>query len=247
MRTFEDALEFTKALCLAKTIVELESVVENASAAMGFRYFALTHHADFRIAGHKATRFHNYPDGWASWFDAQGLGAHDPVHRVSQTRSAGFRWSDVSGLVAMTPLDELVFEKARHRGFGDGFTVPGNVPGQMSGSVSFAMALGKDLDERHVQLAQLIGINALENVRRLTQTRLIPKRAPITERQLDCLKWSGRGKTDGEAAQILGITRGTVLAHMRAIRARYDMYSRPGLIARALYEGTLCYSDIFDT
>jgi LuxR family quorum-sensing system transcriptional regulator CciR len=247
MRTFEDALEFTGALSSARTIVELEEVVENASAAMGFRYFALTHHVDFRIKGHKATRFHNYPDDWSAWFDAQGLGANDPVHRASQTRTAGVRWSEVSKLVAMTPLDAMVFEKARYRGFGDGFTVPGNVPGQMSGSVSFAMALGVDLDERHVQLAQLIGINALENVRRLTEIRTIPKRTAITERQLDCLKWSGRGKTDGETAQILDITRGTVLAHMRAIRARYDMYSRPGVIARALYEGTLCFSDIFDS
>ena len=46
----------------------LAGALAHVSRDLGFRYFALTHHLDVRRSS-AAIRIHNYPEGWAEWFD----------------------------------------------------------------------------------------------------------------------------------------------------------------------------------
>ncbi|AYJ84955.1 LuxR family transcriptional regulator (plasmid) [Sphingomonas paeninsulae] len=241
------SLQFIAAFEAARTLDELRDILAKACIAGGYRYFALTQHADFRKAGSKFVRLHNYPDDYTFWFDALGLGTRDPVHRASQLRTAGFRWSAVPGLIDMTATDEDVFAQARRCGIGEGFTVPANVLGELSGSISFAMACGNVLDDAAVQFARLVCGEAFECVRRILLMRPIRRRARITARQLACLIWSGKGKTDGDTATIMEISRNTVLGHMRALRDYFGSSSRVFVVVQALRDGTISFSDIFGT
>src|SRR3546814_8462514 len=102
-----------------------------------------------------------------------------------------------------------------------------------------------DLDEATLPLAQLVGIFAFERARSYSGIRAFEKSQPrLTDRQRDCLLWVGRGKTDWETGRILGITEDTVDRHLTNARERYGVPKRTMLLVRALFDGTLSFSDI---
>lgn len=222
---------------------ELAEALRDIVRELGFRYFALTHHVDLRRSG-AAIRIHNYPDGWAEWFDEQSLGSTDPVHRASNLTSVGFAWSRLPELIALTPRDRQVLDLARTEGIGEGFTVPAHVPGEAHGSCSFACAAGAPLADERLPLAQLVGAFAFEAARRMRRLRLEPAPLPLTDRQRECVIWAARGKSDWEIARILDVSHETVIEHLRHARQRYGVGKRTLLAVHALFDGTIGFLDV---
>ena len=222
----------------------LRDALIETSARLGCHYFALSQHVDFLRAPDSALRLHNYPEAWEHWFDTEGLGVSDPIHRASHVTAYGFRWAAVQGLITLSKRDRHVLAEAHEHGIGDGFTVPGNVPGETLGSCSFACRAGEDIAEDRIPLAQLAGQLLFETGRRLAVRRPLPDPPALTDRQVECIMWVGRGKTDWEIAQILGVSHTTVIEHLRNARERYDAPTRSMLTVRALYDGAVCFSDL---
>lgn len=246
MSNLAAAKEFLELARHATNIDELFVALALACDAMGFDYFALTHHVDFAAAGATAIRLHNYPPNWVAWFDENRLGVTDPVHRASQVTNVGFVWDKVPDMIKLTTADRDVLAKARREGIGDGFTVPAHIPGEASGSCSFAVAPFGEVNDAYLPIAQLVGAFAFEAARRINRVRLIDVEAPtLTERQRDCVLWMARGKTDWEIAQILGLSPETVTQHMNTARDRYDVAKRPQLAVRALFDGHITFGDVF--
>lgn len=241
LEAFNGLLQLIKS---AETNDELGQALALACDVMGFQYFALTHH--IAISEPLAIRLHNYPTAWVSWFDENELGVSDPVHRASQVTSIGFAWSDVRTMIKLTRGDEDVLGRARHEGIGDGFTVPAHVPGEASGSCSFAVPPTRDMPEEALPVVQLIGAFAFEAARRLNGVREVAASQPpiLTDRQRDCVLWAARGKTDWEIAQILGLSEETVIQHLKLARERYEVPKRALLAVRALFDGLITFSDV---
>jgi LuxR family quorum-sensing system transcriptional regulator CciR len=222
---------------------ELAEALTEITNDLGFRYFALTHHVDVRRSS-QAIRIHNYPAGWAEWFDAQSLGATDPVHRASNITSIGFAWSKLPEMIALTPEDRRILDLARDEGIGEGFTVPAHVPGEAHGSCSFACAAGDRLKEESMPLLQLVGAFAFEAARRMRRSRHSAGPVPLTDRQRECVMWAARGKSDWEIACILGISEETVGEHLRHARERYGVVKRTLVAIHALFDGTIGFLDV---
>ncbi len=231
--------------CIDKSS-DLSDVLSECSRAMGFRYFALAHHIDFASSPATGIRLHNYPAEWQHWFDARRLGRVDPIHRASHVANFGFNWSLVPQMIELTQGDREVLREARRFGIGDGFTVPSSVAGEYPGSCSFAVGSDQEFPEGHVLIAQLVGGLAFEAARRIARPghSAIPL-IPLTDRQRDCVLWAARGKTDWEIARILGVSKDTVIQHLKHARERYGVQRRAHLAVMALYEGSICFSDIF--
>jgi LuxR family quorum-sensing system transcriptional regulator CciR len=240
---------FSRVDAFVRDVRELESeealagALADVSCDLGFRYFALTHHVDVRRSS-AAIRIHNYPDGWAEWFDEQSLGATDPVHRASNITSVGFAWSQLPGMIALTPQDRRVLELARKEGIGEGFTVPAHVPGEAHGSCSFASAAGEPFAEEHLPLLQLVGAFAFEAARRMRRMRVSSGPVQLTDRQRECVMWAARGKSDWEIAQVLGVSEATVGEHLRHAYERYGVGKRTLVAVHALFDGTIGFLDI---
>ena len=224
-------------------ISDLNDVLGEICNQLGCEFFALSHHVDFLGAPKAGLRVHNYPEDWAHWFDENRLGIIDPVHRASQRTSAGFHWRDISGDSSLAQHDRLVFARARRHGIGEGLTIPAHVPGDAHGSCSFAWARGRTPGPGALFFAQSIANFAFETARRLHGPGDIA-RPRLTERQRECLLWAARGKTDWEIAHIMGLRHFTVVEHIRNARLRYNAATRGVLIVRALFDGTLSFSDI---
>jgi LuxR family quorum-sensing system transcriptional regulator CciR len=225
---------------------ELFALLSEFCRAFDIRYFALVHHVDFGPDQGPAIRLHNYPGAWQQWFDENRLGRSDPIHRASQMTCAGFLWSTVADLIDLTPTDLAVFAQARIVGIGDGFTVPAHVPGEFTGSISFAMDLGRPFPRELESIVQALGASAFQAARRLTGVRRIwpLPRLPITSRQRDCVRWSSRGKSDWETSQILDISKETVIQHLKQARRRYGVSNKVELSVRALHDGLLAFSEL---
>lgn len=224
----------------------LEERLEHACVELGCTYFALTHHVDFADGSAPGLRLHNYPRSWADWFDARGLGTSDPVHRASHATAAGFHWREVGRLVRLTELDRTVLDRAASHGIGEGVTIPVHVPGELRGSCSFAVKAGGALAPETLPFAQVVGSFAFEAARKLAQRTAGTSLAHLTRRQIECVLWVARGKTDWEIAQILRVSPTTVIEHLRNARDRCDAPTRATLAVRALFEGAISFSDVIE-
>ncbi|HWU94040.1 MAG TPA: LuxR family transcriptional regulator [Sphingomonas sp.] len=240
--------QFIRAVDAAANSDDLAVAMVEICAILGFQYFALTHHVDILNASSATIRLHNYPAQWADYYDEQALGICDPVHRASHVRSLGFPWSRMHDLIILTAGDRRVLALGSEQGIGDGFTVPANVPGETLGSCSFANAANRPLPEAMLPMAQLAGQFAFEAARRLWSVRKIneEEEAPVlTDRQRDCILWAARGKGDWEISRILGVSEETVARHIKQACERYGVNKRTLVAIRALFDGTLTFTDIF--
>ncbi|SNS87939.1 LuxR family transcriptional regulator, quorum-sensing system regulator CciR [Sphingomonas laterariae] len=227
----------------ASSLEEIREILTDACPRMGLRYFALTHHGSPASASGSFIRLHNYPDDWASWFDAHDLGVSDPIHRASHRTLGGFLWDDVPNIIPLTRHDRTILARARDAGLGDGVTVPAHVPGEFRGSCSFAAQPGAALRRDVICFAELVGIRAFQGMRRVaypTRTAL----ARLTDRQRECLFWASQGKTDWEISMILSISRETVIEHMRQARRSLGAHCRTQLVGIALREGLICFDGV---
>jgi LuxR family quorum-sensing system transcriptional regulator CciR len=240
---FDRVEAFVRDVRELQTEEALAGALADVSRDLGFRYFALTHHLDVRRSS-AAIRIHNYPEGWAEWFDEQSLGATDPVHRASNVTSVGFAWSRLPDMIVLSADDRRILDLARCQGIGDGFTVPAHVPGEAHGSCSFACAADDPFSERHLSLLQLVGAFSFEAARRMRRARFAAPPIQLTDRQRECVMWAARGKSDWEIARILGISHETVIEHLRHARERYGVGKRTLLAIHALFDGTIGFLDV---
>lgn len=238
---------FVRLVEAVTSVDDLNEAMRAISAELGFQYFALSHHVDLARADGAAIRLHNYPDRWADYYDGNGLGVSDPVHRASHVTSVGFCWSNMPAMIPLTAEDRRVLALGREQGIGDGFTVPANVPGEARGSCSFANEADRPIPEAMLPLAQLAGAFAFEAARQLwiPRGRFATEPLPVlTDRQRDCVLWVARGKTDWEIGRILGVTEETVRRHIKLARERLGVSKRTLLAIRALFDGALSFTDV---
>lgn len=226
---------------------DLMLIMADLCVLLGFQYFALTHHGDLGQAASPVIRLHNYPARWAEFYDVNKFGVSDPVHRASHMTSVGFRWSRMADMIALTPGDRRILGLGIEQGIGDGVTVPANVPGEARGSCSFVNESGKAIPEAILPIAQLVGTFAFERARLILSIRtpLGTERKPVlTDRQRDCILWAARGKSDWETGRLLHLSEETVALHIKQGCERYGVNKRTSLVIRALFDGTLTFTDI---
>lgn len=240
---FNRVEEFVRDIRQLASEDDLAEAIGAIARDLGFRYFALADHVDARRSA-SAIRIHNYPAGWAEWFDEHQLGATDPVHRASNLTSVGFTWSKLPDMLALTAGDRRVLDLARREGIGEGFTVPAHVPGETHGSCSFACAAGEPIAAEHLPLLQLVGAYAFEAARRMRRMPLERRPVRLTDRQRECVMWAARGKSDWEIAQVLGVTEATVGEHLRNAYERYGVGKRTLVVVHALFDGTIGFLDV---
>ena len=239
------AQQFAQAICTAHSPDHLYQALVQASSDMGFGLFALSHHPAARDRPERSIRLHNYPERWEEFYDRNSFGRSDPIYRASYVTSVGFEWSAVPRMVALTHQDMIILERGRDHGLRTGYTVPSHIPGERSGSCSFVSTTEHVLSSEQKFTAQLVGGLAFECARRLDGTRPEPIAVPtLTDRQVDCVLWAAKGKTDWETAHILGISHETVIQHLKLARDRYDVRCRAQLIVRALYDGLISFGDV---
>lgn len=229
--------QFADEALACEDLAALGRLLAQACRELGFSYYALLHHASLAGLEGRFVLLENYPQPWRETFVANRYAVHDPVHFASRRSAAPFRWNEIGRLVRLDRRQELVLRQSRLFGIGDGFTVPANAFGEPAGSCSFALAAGAELPEQRLPCAALIGAAAFAAARRIAGIADQPLRTHVSRREAECLRLLILGKTDWEAAAILGISEHTVRQYVKSVKARYDVVSRAQLALLGLADG----------
>jgi LuxR family quorum-sensing system transcriptional regulator CciR len=243
MSQIEVVYQFFKLIRTVQTESDLFRLTEDITYEIGFQHFALINHVDFRRPPGNVIQIYNYPPTWTESFIQNGLYVHDPVLRASLTSTVGFAWSDIPTMIQITSKQRAILENAAKHGLGGGYTVPAHIPGEISGSCSFATKAGVEVPSANLWIAQAIGGFAFQATRRLSQINdpLRPQAPHLTPRQRDCLLWAIKGKTDWEIGQILGLNEHTVARHLNIARERYGVTKRLPLAIQAIFDGQISF------
>lgn len=241
MRRLAD--RFNEAAAACSSLGDLRTLLGQIVGELGFDYFALLHHSSVVKAGNSFIRLDNYPADWVRELVSSGLAAEDPVHQASRKTNVGFLWDELSSLIRPVARQRFILQRSRHFGVGDGFTVPVNIPGEPSGSCSFVVRYGRELPQRHLVNAELIGAHAFRAARRLAP---FPRneRPHLSRREVECLRLLACGKTDWEIAAILGIGVETARQYVKHARTVYDVVSRTQLAVLGVRDDWVSFDDV---
>lgn len=249
MSRLSDVNAFIEQSRQCRTADDLRRIMEAITCEMGFHSYALYQHVhQFSWNNKRLLAISNYSRTWLEYFFDQKFGAHDPVHLASYRTAVGFRFGEIPNLISLSDRQREILEAIRREGITDGFCVPAHVPGETNGTCTFIVRDAKPLPETNLPMAQLVGSFAYEAGRQiqLSGERIVnslPARN-LTTRQLECIVLVGRGKTDWEIAQILGVKEQTVTDHVDAARHRCGVSRRTELVVHALYNGDITFADI---
>ena len=236
-----DAFESAASSCTSDA--ELRSLLEDVTRALGFRYFALLHHASLLDGGSGFIRIDNYPAAWEEELRAEGLVGHDPVHLASARTNVGFAWEELGSLVPLTGRHRRMLERGARHGLGAGYTVPVNVPGEPCGSCTFAVAAGRDLPWQRLASAERIGAHGFAAARRYHSLPAPASPPRLSRRELQCLRLVARGKTDPEIGLVLGISEETARQYVKAVRAQWDVISRTQAVVHGLKDCVISFDE----
>lgn len=222
---------------------ELGALLGEVSHELGFRHFALLHHASLVAQSESLIRIDNYPLDWEGELLRTRSFESDPIHEASLRTNVGFTWDGLGQLVKLSSAHRSILSRSRKFGLGDGFTVPANVPGEPSGSCSFARPAGRGVSRAVRRCAELIGAHAFYTARRMRGYPWMGSRPHLSRRERECLRLLAGGKTDWEIAAILGLSPETVHQYVKRARAAYDVISRTQLTVLGLRDGWINYDD----
>jgi LuxR family transcriptional regulator, quorum-sensing system regulator CciR len=231
---------------VASDMPDLWRALAIATRQMDFTYFALTHHIHPKRWKNISIALHNCPAEWIEFYASRKLYKNDPILHASTLTSLGFHWDELPQLIDMTPKRLEILELYAEAGVGTGVTIPAHVPGEPTGSCTFATAKDQKFPTHNMLNAQLLGAFAFQSARRIAGLMASSGHVgrPLTPRQRDCLLWAMRGKSDWEIAQILNLSTATVTQHIDMARERYGVVKRLQLAVRAIYLGDISFDEV---
>jgi len=178
-----------------------------------------------------------YPAEWRLKYDAENYIQIDPVMQHCSARLVPIAWGDL----AYTSRQQYEFmEEAGTYGLVSGISFPVHSKQGDIGVLSFARrvrhAEPADAQRSMLALAQGVLVAAFMHD---VMTRIVNKqesvlRAPLTRRELECLKWIAIGKSTWEISSILGISEHGVLYHVRNIMQKFDAQTRHVAVLKAI-------------
>ncbi|WP_447725776.1 autoinducer binding domain-containing protein [Sphingomonas koreensis] len=243
-----ELLAATRAFLSCDNISDLTEALHRATRVLGFERFAMGHHVDLMTPPDGIIRITNYEPAWIARSLGDGFFQDDPVHYASTRTAAGFLWSEIEHLVALSQRQRMILGAAREYGLCEGYTIPVHVPGEYRGTCSFGADTLQGVDWGIRAIANVMGLYAFEAARKIVHKRsarpAIPDLPKLTDRQRDTLVLVGRGKADSEIAALMGISRATAHEHVENVRRAYGHAQRPNLIARALFDGQISFADV---
>lgn len=254
MTVFDDVQKFVREANRVTEFDELSRLLNGTIKEFGFDYFALVHHTSIFKSREALLSLHDFPESWSGIFRERGYFFDDPVLVACERFVTPFVWSDVPQLIALTPKQREVLDAATEAGLGGGYTIPIHIPGEGTAVCTFSTRLGRELPKATFPAAQYVGCFAFEAARRVAKRQapakpgLIQEDKPpqLTRRQLDCVVLAGRGKSDRDVAQILGISDQTVHHHMEEAKRRYDVATRMQLVVRVLFDNHVVFADLLN-
>jgi LuxR family transcriptional regulator, quorum-sensing system regulator BjaR1 len=183
--------------------------------------------------------FNTWPSEWLLEYQKNDYVRHDLAPTMARLTARPFTWREAM-LGKEKSQAQIEFNQwVASLGVVDGFAVPIHYPGADFGlCVSVADHPIEDPNERlALHAASLYAHQRCCTLGGLTEASSI--KAPLTLREIECLRWVLKGKSDTDMAKILGISHTTVHFHIEQVKKKLGVKTRTQAAATILTLGYL--------
>jgi DNA-binding CsgD family transcriptional regulator len=186
----------------------------------------------------------NVPVTWTDRYLEQSYQDDDPIIRECLASRLPLKWTEQLKTQVRSDREDMVLADALDFGIRRGLTVPIHGPGGELG----IMSLYSDLSDREflqaVQTTQhdlhVMSIHFHDAVQRtLAYGEQIPKPIPLTDREVEILRWTASGKTAWEIGSILKISERTVNFHLQNLMGKLGVHNKTHAAAKAMSFGLI--------
>jgi len=178
------------------------------------------------------------PEGWLDHYRHEKFKFHDPVLMWTSRELGPISWARARTLVPTDAKSRQLEADAKEVGLVDGIAFSASGRNGLRGNIWLGSPTPLQLQKGDMRILHFCSAAAYEAAGALLGTNDRPLRS-LTPRQREALSWAARGKTEAEAALVMGISRKTVDAFLQEARARLGAVSTPQAIALTIEAGEL--------
>jgi DNA-binding CsgD family transcriptional regulator len=181
--------------------------------------------------------FTDWPELWLKIYQERNFVACDFGVAEARRRISPFTWLEAKSARILSAAERELWDATEAFGWSDGFSVPIHGPAGYFGLVTMggpARVLPHET-RRHLHM---LALAVHDRARALTG--LDPSagpQAPLTARELECLRWVGAGHTDAQIAEMMHISATTVKTHVDGARLKLSARTRAHAVARMVVCG----------
>ena len=180
-----------------------------------------------------------WPDDWRKFYLSSGFVGHDPVVAALAHRQGPFTWSELRGDRQLSLAGTEALQRISDHGWSEGLVVPIPRGGSRYGLVSLA-GKGRHFTPYEKSLIALLSIGFHERVRAMAPAHGFPvPPAGLTEREIQCLTLTGRGRSDRAAGAELGIAQSTAHEYLENAKRKLKAGTRAEAVALAVSLGII--------
>jgi LuxR family transcriptional regulator, activator of conjugal transfer of Ti plasmids len=216
----------------------VQSLLERELGHYGVRMFAYLSFVPGKSTTDEVLALTTYPPTWVKSYCSNRYDRVDPIIARSIATTLPFTWSIRNGRSGLTQQQRRFFDEADDHGIAHGFTIPIH---DRSGKVAtLTVATSDDRSEienllrSHQHALHLIAIYLHAWIRRSLPTSERALRPVLTQREIACIQWAGRGKSALDTAEILRIRPRTVVFHIENAKRKFGVATLQQAVAHAL-------------
>ncbi|WP_052120874.1 helix-turn-helix transcriptional regulator [Inquilinus limosus] len=202
--------------------------------------YGLRHYAYVSFPSGEADRplmLTTYPDSWVERYGEQRYDRVDPVIARAVGTMLPFAWTLDTLAQPSTRRLRAFLDDAAEAGIRRGVTIPIHDRQGRASSLTLA-EFGMEPDfqrciDRHQHALHLVALHLHARLRQ--DERPEPQARPtLTPREIDCLQWAAKGKSASDIAEIMRISRRTVVFHTENAKQKFGVATLSQAIARGL-------------
>lgn len=179
-----------------------------------------------------------FPADWVQHYVEDELSSVDPISELTQTMLRPFYWRDVADLTPLTREQRAYLKEMEDAHIGDGLAFQVFGPGMRNGYVGLGMKDGAERWSAPQDMEfQVVGQAA--HLRFCDLSPLEGEPPTLSPREKEILRWMARGKSNGDIATILDVSRHTVDTVVRRIFAKLGATDRTTASIRGIGAGVI--------
>lgn len=184
-----------------------------------------------------------YPEDWKRRYGAEDYELIDPALSKSACTTLPFRWDGIYAVGNLSKRQQRIFDEAKECGIANGLTIP--LHGPESGLA--VLNLGTSLSASELEKIWRKNCKDIVFLVSYTHERIVRNSfanakatgVVLSDRERECLAWTAAGKTTWEVSQILGISKETVISHLKNAMRKLGVYSKHHAVVKAIVHGLI--------
>lgn len=241
--------KYAEKLSTAETTDALITILDGLSISAGFSQYRLGLMMPTQNLGRpNLLIFSNCNPDWIEKYKKNRFAGQDPVLYLAMQQNAPITWSSITKYDELPEGSQKVMNEAKEFGLANGISFPLRGPHGEFGVLSFITELADSNVEKHKSHLLLMANIVLDAALRITYGKR--DKAPLSQREIECLFWCGEGKTSAETAVILDLAETTINYHLKNAVGKLGATNRTHAILMAGMAGLLLpqmtYAEVHD-